>query len=449
MKKKITKILIANRGEIAVRIIKTCQKMDIQTVQVYSDADENSLAVKLADETVNIGPGPALQSYFNIEKIISVAKQHAVDAIHPGYGFLSEKAEFAMACLEAGIIFIGPHPETLIDMGDKARAKLIAQQAGVPVSPGSTGEILNSDDAIKIANSIGYPVIIKASAGGGGRGMKVFYDEQEIRRNYEGLATEALRSFANSALYVEKYFENIRHIEVQVLCDQEDIYVLGERDCSIQRKNQKLIEECPAVILTSDVSALIYEASKRICAEAKYLNVGTIEYLYDLNTSKFYFLEMNTRIQVEHPVTEMCFNFDLVEAQIKVASGEKLGLDQNSLISHGHAIECRINAENPDKKFMPSPGTIIKLKWPTLEGVRIDSHVFEGYTIPIYYDSLIAKIICWSHSRDEAIELMKQALGELQIEGIKTTASFHESVMADASFGANQYDTRFLNRFFE
>ncbi len=449
MKKKITKILIANRGEIAVRIIKTCQKMDIQTVQVYSDADENSLAVKLADETVNIGPGPALQSYFNIEKIISVAKQHAVDAIHPGYGFLSEKAEFAMACLEAGIIFIGPHPETLIDMGDKARAKLIAQQAGVPVSPGSTGEILNSDDAIKIANSIGYPVIIKASAGGGGRGMKVFYDEQEIRRNYEGLATEALRSFANSALYVEKYFENIRHIEVQVLCDQEDIYVLGERDCSIQRKNQKLIEECPAVILTSDVSALIYEASKRICAEAKYLNVGTIEYLYDLNTSKFYFLEMNTRIQVEHPVTEMCFNFDLVEAQIKVASGETLGLDQNSLISHGHSIECRINAENPDKKFMPSPGTIIKLKWPTLEGVRIDSHVFEGYTIPIYYDSLIAKIICWSHSRDEAIELMKQALGELQIEGIKTTASFHESVMADASFGANQYDTRFLNRFFE
>jgi acetyl-CoA carboxylase biotin carboxylase subunit len=449
MKKKITKILIANRGEIAVRIIKTCQKMDIQTVQVYSDADENSLAVKLADETVNIGPGPALQSYFNIEKIISVAKQHAVDAIHPGYGFLSEKAEFAMACLEAGIIFIGPQPETLIDMGDKARAKLIAQQAGVPVSPGSTGEILNSDDAIKIANSIGYPVIIKASAGGGGRGMKVFYDEQEIRRNYEGLATEALRSFANSALYVEKYFENIRHIEVQVLCDQEDIYVLGERDCSIQRKNQKLIEECPAVILTSDVSALIYEASKRICAEAKYLNVGTIEYLYDLNTSKFYFLEMNTRIQVEHPVTEMCFNFDLVEAQIKVASGEKLGLDQNSLISHGHSIECRINAENPDKKFMPSPGTIIKLKWPTLEGVRIDSHVFEGYTIPIYYDSLIAKIICWSHSRDEAIELMKQALGELQIEGIKTTASFHESVMADASFGANQYDTRFLNRFFE
>ncbi|PRY96475.1 biotin carboxylase [Jezberella montanilacus] len=449
MKKKITKILIANRGEIAVRIIKTCQKMDIQTVQVYSDADENSLAVKLADETVNIGPGPALQSYFNIEKIISVAKQHAVDAIHPGYGFLSEKAEFAMACLEAGISFIGPHPETLIDMGDKARAKLIAQQAGVPVSPGSTGEILNSDDAIKIANSIGYPVIIKASAGGGGRGMKVFYDEQEIRRNYEGLATEALRSFANSALYVEKYFENIRHIEVQVLCDQEDIYVLGERDCSIQRKNQKLIEECPAVILTSDVSALIYEASKRICAEAKYLNVGTIEYLYDLNTSKFYFLEMNTRIQVEHPVTEMCFNFDLVEAQIKVASGEKLGLDQNSLISHGHSIECRINAENPDKKFMPSPGTIIKLKWPTLEGVRIDSHVFEGYTIPIYYDSLIAKIICWSHSRDEAIELMKQALGELQIEGIKTTASFHESVMADASFGANQYDTRFLNRFFE
>jgi acetyl-CoA carboxylase biotin carboxylase subunit len=447
MQKSIKKILIANRGEIAVRIIKTCKKMGIKTVQVYSDADENSLAVRLADEKANIGPGPALQSYFDIEKIISVAKDYSVDAIHPGYGFLSEKAEFAEACLRAEIIFIGPKPQTLVDMGDKARAKLIAEQAGVPVSPGSNGEIHNLDEAISIASSIGYPVIIKASAGGGGRGMKIFHHEDEVRKNYENLATEALRSFANAALYIERYFENIRHIEVQVVCDQEEIYILGERDCSIQRKNQKLIEESPAVNLTAEIKAQIYEASRRICSEAKYLNVGTIEYIYDLNTSKFYFLEMNTRIQVEHPVTEMCFNFDLVEAQIKIARGEKLGIDQNTLVSQGHAIECRINAENPDKKFMPSPGTISKLKWPEIDGVRIDSHIFEGYTIPIYYDSLIAKIICFSGSRGEAIELMKTALSNLQIEGIKTTCSFHESVMNDADFIANRFNTQFLNKF--
>jgi acetyl-CoA carboxylase biotin carboxylase subunit len=446
MQKSIKKILIANRGEIAVRIIKTCKKMGIKTVQVYSDADENSLAVRLADEKANIGPGPALQSYFDIEKIISVAKDYSVDAIHPGYGFLSEKAEFAEACLRAEIIFIGPKPQTLVDMGDKARAKLIAEQAGVPVSPGSNGEIHNLDEAISIASSIGYPVIIKASAGGGGRGMKIFHHEDEVRKNYDNLATEALRSFANAALYIERYFENIRHIEVQVVCDQEEIYILGERDCSIQRKNQKLIEESPAVDLTAEIKAQIYEASRRICSVAKYLNVGTIEYIYDLNTSKFYFLEMNTRIQVEHPVTEMCFNFDLVEAQIKIARGEKLGIDQNTLVSQGHAIECRINAENPDKKFMPSPGTISKLKWPEIDGVRIDSHIFEGYTIPIYYDSLIAKIICFSRSREEAIELMKTALSNLQIEGIKTTCSFHESVMNDADFITNRFNTQFLNK---
>jgi len=440
----IKKILIANRGEIAVRIIKTCQKMGIKTVQVYSDADEKSLAVQLADETVNIGPGPALQSYFNIQKIISVAKEHVVDAIHPGYGFLSEKAEFAVACRDAGLVFIGPDPQTLIDMGDKARAKLIAQQAGVPISPGSAGEIHHAENAVEIANSIGYPVIIKASAGGGGRGMRIFHNEDEIRKSYESLATEALRSFANAALYIEKYFEKIRHIEVQVVCDEDAIYILGERDCSIQRKNQKLIEESPAVLLTEDVRTSLYDASRRICAEAKYLNVGTIEYIYDLNTAKFYFLEMNTRIQVEHPVTEMCFNFDLVEAQIRIASREKLALEQTKLLSRGYAIECRINAENPEKKFLPSPGTITKLKWPDLTGVRIDSHVFEGYTIPIFYDSLLAKVICWAGSRDEAIELMKRALSELQIEGIKTTCSFHESVMNDSSFCSNQYDTQFL-----
>lgn len=419
--------------------------MNIQTVQIYSDADENSLAVKLADEKVNIGPGPALQSYFNIEKIISSAKDLNVDAIHPGYGFLSEKANFAEACLDAGIIFIGPDPKTLAEMGDKARAKFIAMNAGVSISPGSQGVINTSEEAIEIATSIGYPVMIKASAGGGGRGMKNFYNSDEIKNNFDKLAEESLRSFAKSDLYIEKYFENIRHIEIQVICDRTEVYVLGARDCTIQRKNQKLIEESPATLLDQMVLDKIYESSRKICIAAKYLNIGTIEYIYDLNTCEFYFLEMNTRIQVEHPVTEMCFNIDLVEIQIRIARKEKLYLNQSSLVGNGHAIECRINAENPDKKFMPSPGIISKLVWPNIEGVRIDSHIFEGYSIPIYYDSLIAKIICHSKTRETTIELMKSALSQLQIEGVKTTINFHISLMDNNTFKSNEHNTQLIS----
>lgn len=445
MSMTIHKILIANRGEIAVRIIRTCKAMNIQTVQVYSDADANSLAVQLADESVNIGPGPALQSYFNIEKIISVAKDLGVDAIHPGYGFLSEKAAFVQACEAAGIVFIGPSAQTMADMGDKARAKLIAKRAGVPTSPGSDGEIQTSEEAVALADTIGYPVIIKASAGGGGRGMKIFHHADDIRKEFDNLTAEAMRSFAKSDLYIEKYFENIRHIEVQVICDGHEVYVLGARDCTIQRKNQKLIEESPANLLSRELLDRISESSVQICKASNYLNIGTIEYIYDLNVHEYYFLEMNTRIQVEHPVTEMCFNMDLVEVQIKIARNEHLNWNQSALVSDGHAIECRINAENPDKKFMPSPGTITTLKWPTMDGVRIDSHIFEGYSIPIFYDSLIAKIICHAKTREDAVELMKSALCQLHIEGIKTTISFHASIMSDLRFKNNIYNTQFLN----
>jgi acetyl-CoA carboxylase biotin carboxylase subunit len=358
---------------------------------------------------------------------------------------LSEKANFAQACIAAGIIFIGPGPKTLADMGDKAKAKSIALNAGVSISPGSEGVITLSEEAVEIADSIGYPVMIKASAGGGGRGMKVFYNSEDIKNDFDKLAEEALRTFAKSDLYIEKYFENIRHIEVQVICDGNEVYVLGARDCTIQRKNQKLIEESPATLIDKDVLNEIYESSRKICISSNYLNIGTIEYIYDLNTAKFYFLEMNTRIQVEHPVTEMCFNIDLVEVQIKIANKEILCLDQSSLASHGHAIECRINAENPDKKFMPSPGVISKLVWPNFDGVRVDSHIFEGYSIPIYYDSLIAKIICHSKTRETTIELMKLALSQLQIEGIKTTIKFHISLMNNNLFKSNLHNTQFIS----
>lgn len=442
--KTIRKILIANRGEIAVRIIRTCKSMNIKTVQVYSDADADSLAVQMADESVNIGPGPALQSYFNIEKIISAAKEFGVDAIHPGYGFLSEKADFVLACEAAGIVFIGPSAQALTDMGDKARAKLIAKRAGVPTSEGSDGELKDASQAIDIANAIGYPVIIKASAGGGGRGMKIFHNAQEIESNFDQLAAEAMRSFAKADLYIEKYFENIRHIEVQVVCDASGVFILGARDCTIQRKNQKLIEECPASILDSQTLESISRASVQICKAANYLNIGTIEYIYDLNSKRYYFLEMNTRIQVEHPVTEMCFGLDLVEIQIQIARQEKINLIPSSLTGEGYAIECRINAENPDKKFMPSPGTITSLKWPNIKGVRIDSHIFEGYSIPIFYDSLIAKIICHASTRQGAIDMMKSAISQLEIGGIKTTLSFHNSILNDNDFISNTHNTQFL-----
>lgn len=442
------RILIANRGEIAVRIIRACRELGVRTVAIYSKADAESLHVQLADEAICVGPATAADSYLKIANIISAAEVADVDAIHPGYGFMAENAHFAEICESCKITFIGPSPENIRTMGDKAVARETMQKASVPVTPGSDGVVRSKDEALKWARQMGYPVMIKAVAGGGGKGMRIAHNDVSLAQAFMTAGAEAERAFGNPGLYIEKYVENARHIEVQILADNYgNVVHLGERDCSIQRRHQKLVEESPSPALSKDVRKKLLRMAVKAAEAVKYRNAGTIEFLYDENTANFYFMEMNTRIQVEHPVTEMVTGVDIIKEQIRVAAGEKLSFKQAD--PAGHAIEVRINAENPEKGFTPSPGVIEWLHFPGGPGVRIDSHIYSGYRVPPNYDSMLGKIIVYGHNRAEAIARMKRALDELVIEGVMTTRQLGQAVMSDARFVQGCYNTHFLEQFME
>lgn len=439
------KILIANRGEIALRIIRTCREMGIKTVAVYSTADRDSLHVRFADEAVCIGPPPSRQSYLSIPNIISAAEITNADAIHPGYGFLSENAEFSRICAEYGIKFIGATAEQINFMGDKSTAKATMKAAGVPVIPGSEGLLESVEEGKELAKGIGYPVIVKATAGGGGRGMRIIKDESEFQKAWDDAKMESGAAFGNDGLYLEKFVEEPRHIEIQVVGDQYGtVCHLSERDCSIQRRHQKLVEETPSPIVSPELRERMGEAAIRGASAIAYEGAGTIEFLVD-KYGEFYFMEMNTRIQVEHPITEEVTDFDLIKEQIKVAAGERISGQNYS--PKLYAMECRINAEDPANGFRPSPGKITQLHFPGGHGVRIDSHVYAGYTIPPNYDSMIAKVIVSGQSREEVMTRMKRALQEFVIEGIKTTIPFHIRLMDDAGFQSGMFTTKYLETF--
>jgi acetyl-CoA carboxylase biotin carboxylase subunit len=439
------KILIANRGEIALRIIRTCREMGIKTVAVYSTADRESLHVKFADEAVCIGKPAGSESYLNIPNIIAAAEITNADAIHPGYGFLAENAKFAEICGKNGIKFIGPTPDQIRSMGDKITAKETMIRAGVPVVPGGEGLLESVEDAKSLAIVIGYPVILKATAGGGGKGMRVVWAEEDLERNYNMAKTEAAASFKNDGIYMEKFVEEPRHIEIQVAGDRYGtVCHLSERDCSIQRRHQKLVEESPSPFMTPELRQAMGEAACKAASAIGYESVGTIEFLVDKHRN-FYFMEMNTRIQVEHCVTEEVTNFDLIKEQILIAMGEKIS--GHNYEPQMHAIECRINAEDPYNDFRPSPGKITILHQPGGHGIRIDSHVYAGYVIPPYYDSMIAKIIAVARTREEAINTMSRALSEYVIEGVKTTIPFHQQLMRDENFRSGNFTTKFLESF--
>ncbi len=441
----IKKLLIANRGEIAVRIIRACKELDIETVAVFSEADREALHVQLADEAYCIGPTASKDSYLNFTNIISVAKLTGSDAIHPGYGFLAENADFAELCKECNIIFVGPSADAISKMGTKDVARETMRQAGVPIVPGSKGIIENIDEAKKLANDMGYPVIIKATAGGGGKGIRVAQDEQALIKGIEITQQEAATAFGNPGVYIEKYIEDFRHVEIQVLADTHGNTIhLGERDCSIQRRLQKLIEETPSPALDEDIRSQMGEAAVKAAEAVQYTGAGTVEFIFDHVNKKYYFMEMNTRIQVEHPVTEMVTGIDLIKEQIKVASGEKLSVSQDEVTFNGWSIECRINAENPEKNFMPSPGRIEMYLPPGGLGVRVDSAAYPGYSIPPYYDSMIAKLITYGATREEAISRMKRALSEFVIEGISTTIPFHLRLLEHEKFVSGEFNTKFL-----
>jgi len=439
------KVLIANRGEIALRVIRTCREMGIKTVAVYSTADKDSLHVRFADEAVCIGKPASADSYLNIPHIMAAAEITNADAIHPGYGFLAENARFAEICGEHGIKFIGPTPAMINAMGDKITAKETMIKAGVPVVPGGGGLLESVADAKDMAGQIGYPVILKATAGGGGKGMRVVWNDSDLEKAYDSAKAEAAASFKNDGIYMEKFVVEPRHIEIQVAGDQYGtVCHLSERDCSIQRRHQKLVEESPSPFMTRELRYKMGEAAIKAASAIKYESVGTIEFLVDKNRN-FYFMEMNTRIQVEHCVTEEVVNFDLIKEQIKIAAGETIsGVNYEP---QGHAIECRINAEDPYNDFRPSPGRITTLHQPGGHGIRVDSHVYAGYTIPPYYDSMIAKIIAVARTRSEAIDTMHRALTEYVIEGIKTTIPFHLQLMKDENFRSGNFNTKFLDGF--
>lgn len=439
------KILIANRGEIALRIIRTCKEMGIRTVAVYSTADKESLHVRFADEAVCIGPPPSRDSYLNIPRIIAAAEITNADAIHPGYGFLSENSRFSAICAQHGIKFIGATPEQIDAMGDKANAKDTMKRAGVPTIPGSEGLLENVEHGKREAKEIGYPVIIKATAGGGGRGMRIVWKEEDLQKAFETAQAEAGAAFGNDGLYMEKYIEEPRHIEIQVAGDQYGKAChLSERDCSIQRRHQKLLEETPSPFMTEKLREQMGEAAIKATLASSYEGVGTIEFLVD-KYANFYFMEMNTRIQVEHPVTEEVINYDLIKEQIKIAAG--VPISGKNHFPAMHAIECRINAEDPYNDFRPSPGRITVLHQPGGHGVRVDSHIYAGYTIPPYYDSMIAKLITIAQTREEAIQTMERALSEFVIEGVKTTIPFHQQLMQNEDFRKGNYTTKFLESF--
>jgi len=439
------KVLIANRGEIALRIIRVCKQLGIKSVAVYSQADRDSLHVRFADEAVCIGTPPSKESYLKIPRIIAAAEITNVDAIHPGYGFLAENADFAEICSTSGIKFIGPSPQMITSMGDKALAKETMKKAGVPVVPGSDGIVRTPGEAVEIAKAIGYPVIIKAVAGGGGRGMRIVREEAEMDGAFRTAAHEAEQAFANAGVYVEKFVEQPRHIEIQVFGDQHGNAIhFGERDCSVQRRHQKLIEESPSPFVDEALRQKMGDAAIKGCKAVGYENAGTIEFLVDKNKN-FYFMEMNTRIQVEHPVTEQVTGHDLVKLQFQVAAGKRL--TRKKIPQRGHAIECRINAEDPSNNFRPNPGKITDFHMPGGFGVRVDTHGYTGYHVPPYYDSLIAKLVVFAQTREGAIAKMAGALEEFTIEGIKTTIPFHRQVMLDERFRSGSFDTSFLEGF--
>jgi len=440
------KILIANRGEIAVRIIRACREMGIETVAVYSVADKDALHAEMADEAVCIGPAKARDSYLNMQNIISATVLSGAEAIHPGFGFLSENSEFAEMCRECNITFIGPDPESISKMGNKSRAREIMMEAKVPVVPGSNGTVASVDEGITLASEIGYPVLIKASAGGGGRGIRIVRSRDEFAMAFETAKAEAKAAFGDDTMYVEKFVENPRHTEFQILADNygNTIY-LGERDCSIQRRNQKVIEEAPSPIMNEALRKEMGEVAVKAAKAVGYKNAGTIEFLLD-KSGKYYFMEMNTRIQVEHPITEMVTGIDLIKEQIKIAAGEKLELLQEDIKISGHAIECRINAENPEAGFRPSPGKIQRMHIPGGPGVRLDSAAYQGYVIPPTYDSMIGKLIVHGKTREEAINRMKRALGEFVIEGIDTNIDFQFTILNNEVFASGDFDTSFITK---
>jgi len=443
-----SKILIANRGEIALRIIRACHELGIQSVAVYSEADRDAPYLQLADETICIGPASPAESYLNIPRIMSAAEISDVEAIHPGYGFLAENVNFAQICKDCGITFIGPTVEAMRLLGDKVQARKVAKKANVQVPPGSDGIVANEIEALKLAGKIGYPVVIKATAGGGGRGMRVVHNDVSFRPAFNAAKTEAEAAFGNGSVYLEKFIVEPRHVEVQVMADNKgNVVHFYERDCSIQRRHQKMIEESPCPVLDERTREDICKAALRIVKEAKYVNAVTIEFLLDAN-KKFYFIEANTRIQVEHPVTEMVTGYDLIELQLKIASGEDIELKQRHITHNGVAIECRINAEDPANNFSPCPGTITRYIPPGGPGVRIDTHVHQGWTVSPSYDSMIAKVIVHRRTREEAIATMKRALREFVIEPIKTTIPACLDILSHNLFVKNKIDTGFVERYF-
>ncbi len=439
------KILIANRGEIALRIIRACRELDIKTVAVYSTADESSLHVKMADEAICIGPPAPKLSYLNMMSILSAAEVTGVEAIHPGYGFLSENAEFARLVRECNLTFIGPTPENIEAMGEKTRARAKAREAGVPMLPGTLSAVADADEAIAASKKIGYPVILKAAAGGGGRGIFIIRSEQDLQQSFQRCSEEARAAFGDGSLYVEKFCEHPRHIEIQVACDRHGNRIfLGERDCSVQRRHQKLIEEAPSPLISPSLRQKMGEAALSLCAHVQYESVGTVEFLFE--DGKFYFMEMNTRIQVEHPVTEMVTGIDLIKEQIAIAAGEKLSVTQKDIKITGHSFEVRINAEDPDT-FAPCPGKIAALHVPGGFGVRVDSFIYAQYKVVPFYDSLLAKLIVHARTREEAILKMRQALDEFVVEGVKTTLPIHRQIFMSQRFVDSTYSTRFIEEF--
>lgn len=440
------KILIANRGEIALRIIRTCREMGIKTVAVYSEIDEDSVHVHMADEAICIGPAPSRKSYLNVDNIISAALVTKCEAIHPGYGFLSENSTLVDACVANGIKFIGPDKEHIEKMGNKSEARNTMIEAGVPVVPGSESSTNEAIEAFEIAKKIGFPVMIKASSGGGGRGMRIVHDEDEFINKFNMAKSEATSAFNDDSMYVEKFVEEPRHIEFQILADSHgNIIHLGERDCSLQRRNQKVLEEAPCVIISEELRNRMGEMALRAAKAVNYVSAGTIEFLLDKHNN-FYFIEMNTRIQVEHPITELITGVDLIKEQIKIGYGERLDITQDQIKVNGHAIECRINAEDASENFRPCPGQIEGYFAPGGYGVRVDSHIYSGYTIPPTYDSMIAKLIVWGKDRNEAIGRMKRAIDEMVITGVKTNIDFQKEILNNESFLTNNIDTSFIER---
>ncbi|SFU89937.1 acetyl-CoA carboxylase biotin carboxylase subunit [Alicyclobacillus macrosporangiidus] len=441
------RVLIANRGEIAVRVIRACRELGIETVAVYSEADRDALHVQMADEAYCIGPAPSRQSYLHIPSIMSVATLTGVDAIHPGYGFLSENPDFAEVCEACGITFIGPSARAIEAMGDKSRAKETMRRAGVPTVPGSDGLLADADEAVALAEQVGYPVVIKATAGGGGKGIRIVRDPDALRQAVTTAQREAETAFGNAGVYLEKYIERMRHVEVQVLADRHgNVIHLGERDCSVQRRLQKLVEESPCPVLSPETRAAMGAAAVAAARAVGYVGAGTVEFIYTPE-GDFYFMEMNTRIQVEHPVTEWVTGIDLVREQILAAAGEPLSVRQEDVVLSGHAIECRINAEDPERNFMPSPGKIEAYLPPGGMGVRVDSAAYPGYVVPPTYDSMIAKLIVWAPTREQAIDRMLRALGEFRIEGVRTTIPFHQRLLRHEKFRSGDVTTRFLEEY--